>query len=237
MKIALFNGSPRAKSSSQFVLSKIRSKLDEKADFVEINLYKKAFEKTDVEKVLSCDVIVIAAPLYVDALPSHVVQAMIFIEESIHTLQKKIEVFAVSCGGFAEGYNNFLTFDIISNWCGKCGFNWNYGVGIGSAERLLVEKDNSHKKNISLWSIISFVAVKVFSYEPIFFDRFRRKSFIKVSDKLAEDIIKSASGENIYIRPFFPKTIFLNNLMTNLSFFVKIKSNGLRIKDLRRKDI
>lgn len=237
MKIALFNGSPRAKSSSQFVLSKIRSKLDEKADFVEINLYKKAFEKTDVEKVLSCDVIVIAAPLYVDALPSHVVQAMIFIEESIHTLQKKIEVFAVSCGGFAEGYNNFLTFDIISNWCVKCGFNWNYGVGIGSAERLLVEKDNSHKKNISLWSIISFVAVKVFSYEPIFFDRFRRKSFIKVSDKLAEDIIKSASGENIYIRPFFPKTIFLNNLMTNLSFFVKIKSNGLRIKDLRRKDI
>ena len=102
---------------------------------------------------------------------------------------------------------------------------------------MLVEKDKSQNKKISLWSIVGSVAVKVFTYEPPSIDRLRKKSFKKISDKLAEDIIEPHNGENIYIRPFFPKTIFFNNLMTNVSFFVKLKTNGLKIKDMGRKDL
>lgn len=237
MKIALLNGSPRVKSASGFILSQIKSKLENKAEFIEFIIYKKNIEEKDVEEILSCDTILLASPLYVDALPSHVVQAMVCIEENIHDLQKNIEVFAVSNGGFAEGHNNFIAFKIIANWCEKCGFKWNYGVGIGSAERLLVEKDKSQNKKISLWSIVGFIAVKIFTYEPSLFDKLRKKSFKKVFDKLAKDIVEPSNGENLYIRPFFPKTIFLNNLMTNVSFFVKLKTNGLKIKDIGRKDL
>ncbi len=236
MKIALLNGSPRAKSASEFVLSEIKSKLDGKAEFAEFNLFKKSLEKKDVEEILSCNTILLSSPLYIDSLPSHVIEAMSCIEKNTDSSRKNIEVFAVSNAGFVEGYNNFISFKIISNWCYKCGFNWNYGIGIGSAERLLVQKNESEPSRKSIWSIVGFIAVKVFTYEPPLFDWLRTKSFKKISDKLAKDIITPCTGKNIYIRPFFPKTVFLNNLMTNMSFFVKLKKNNLKLKDMNKKD-
>ena len=237
MKIALLNGSPRAKSVSGFVLNTLKTKLDGKADFIEFNLYKNPLNKTDAAEIAACDKIVIAAPLYVDALPSHVVQALVCIEENTVKRQHSPEVFAVSNGGFLESTNNRFSFSIISNWCAKCGFRWMYGLGIGSGERLLVEKNNSPNQKINLWSIVGLVAVKVFSYEPSAFEGLCKKSFGNAAETLARDILNSGNRENVYIRPFFPKTVFLNNLMTNASFFVKLKTNGNRLKDMTKKDL
>ncbi len=236
MKIALLNGSPRAGSVSGFVLETLKSKLIGKAEFVDFNLFRNPLSKKDVDEISTCDALLIAAPLYFDALPSHVVGALVFIEENLPENSKPLTVFAVSNGGFVESDNNIHSFRIISNWCRKCGFRWMYGLGIGSGERLLVKKSESAGRKMSLWGIIGIVAVRVFSYGAPVAEEKRKKSFLRATDSLAKDIYLSKAGENVFIRPFFPKTAFLNNLMTNASFFVKVKSNGLKIKDLFRKD-
>lgn len=236
MKIALINGSPRVKSVSGFVLDVLKTKLKYKANFVEFHLFKKPLKEKDIKEIIICDVLVIAAPLYVDALPSHVMQALIAIENFSKESPKTIEVFAVSNGGFAEGVNNAITFEILSNWCEKCGFRWMYGLGIGSGERLLVEKNKSENSKTSVWHIIGLVAVKMFTYEYKVFEKIRKNSFRILTDKMVCDILKSKEGENVYVRPFFPKTIFFNNLMTNISFFIKLKANGNNFKDMTKRD-
>ncbi len=237
MKIALINGSPRAKNVSGFVLGRLKSNIGDKSDFAEFNLYKNRLTEEEIKEILSCNSIVIAAPLYVDGLPSHVVQAMSDIEALSGSAEKNISVFAVINCGFSESVNNSTALRIVSNWCSKCGFRWMYGLGIGSGERLLVEKNSSGNGKITLWSIVGLVAVKVFTYEPEFLEKTRKNSFKKASDKMANDILQSKRGENIYVRCFFPKTVFLSNLMTNASFFVKLKTNGNKLKDMTKKDI
>ena len=237
MKIALLNGSPRAKNVSGFVLADLKSTIGDKSDFAEFNLYKNRLTEEEIKEILSCNAIVIAAPLYIDALPSHVVQALTDIEAISGSSQKNINVFAVINCGFSESVNNLTAIRIVSNWCTKCGFRWMYGLGIGSGERLLVEKNSSGNSKITLWSIIGFIAVKVFTYEPEFLEKIRKNSYRKASDKMASDILQAKSGENIYVRCFFPKTVFLSNLMTNASFFVKLKTNGNKLNDMTKKDI
>lgn len=238
MKIALINGSPRARSTSGFALEKLKENLDSKEIIVEFNLINSPLTVTDVEEISDCDAIVIASPLYFDSLPSHVINALITIENNLPTSEKSLEVFAISNGGFAEADNSAKSFSVISNWCRKCGFKWKYGIGIGSGWRLILTKDISLKKiGLKSNSVIGLIALTVCSFEPQSISRYRKKGFNNSIKKLALDITESGTSDNVYVRPFFPKSFFLSYIMTNATYFVGLKMNGCKLRDINKKDI
>lgn len=238
MKIALINGSPRARSTSGYALEKLKENLSSKGEIVEFNLISNPLTVTDVDDMSDCDAIVISSPLFFDALPSHVVSALITIENNLPMFKNSPEVFAISNGGFTEADNSAKSFSVISNWCRKCGFKWKYGIGIGSGWRLILSKDISLKKiGLNSNSIIGQIALTICSFEPKLISRFRKKGFNNSIKKLAFDITESGTSENVYVRPFFPKSFFLSYIMTNATYFVGLKMNGCKLRDICKKDI
>ncbi len=239
MKFAMINGSPRTNSASEFILNYVKDKLPAESEILHIDTVTPLSPET-VSQILLCDCIVIASPLYIDALPSSLLDAMDKIcNVSGNRRANRISVYAVINCAFYESHNNHHALEIIENWSKHCGFDWKRGVGIGAGGFLLMGSTQNveevGKKNI--WTFVRVVARTFFSYD----NPFRKKPFAKgfnfTMQSLADDIVGNTGNGNVYIRPYFPKITVLYNLMTNFSFILMIKSNGLKIKDIGRKDL
>ena len=86
MKTLLISGSPRmSKSTSVYLLNAIKDKLGENNETILFELSKNVDNKVTkkiVENLSDTDNIVIAYPLYVDCLPSHLLSALKYIEKN-----------------------------------------------------------------------------------------------------------------------------------------------------------
>ena len=83
MKVMMIDGSPKvSKSNSEYFLS-ILSNFIESKDIVKYRLSKKLDYEKIISNIKNIDILVIAFPLYVDSLPSHVLDFLsIFCEFS-----------------------------------------------------------------------------------------------------------------------------------------------------------
>ena len=72
MKIALINGSPKKKdSASGLVLENFKAFLTGDDQIItELHFYRPQITTEEVGKLMDCDALVFAFPLYVDAIPS-----------------------------------------------------------------------------------------------------------------------------------------------------------------------
>ena len=88
-----------------------------------------------------CDTLVMVLPVYVDALPGHMVQLLTRLEPAIQALEHKPRLFALCVCGFYEGTQTRTALHILRNFAERAGLAWKYGVGVGSGGFIMGVKD------------------------------------------------------------------------------------------------
>ncbi len=208
MIIAFINGSPKThESSSGCVLHELKALIDNaNHEIYEFSFKKPQLSSEETDNLVECDALVFAFPLYVDGLPSHLLNCLVQLETLFSAIKEKnILVYSVVNCGFYEGHQNELAIEIMENWCIKAGLKWGQGLAIGAGGMLPMLKNvpNGHglKKNL--------------------------EGTLK---QLANNILKSASGQNICITANFPRILY--KLAAEMGWRQSIKANGLKRKDL-----
>lgn len=205
--IALINGSPKYEnSSSEILLNRFEKiKTNNSNEIQKIHLVKNEVSLEDMELLKSCDTWVFFFPLYVDAIPGHLIECLLQIEEAVIAPKN---IYAVVCMGFFEGIQTRNALSVIENFCIKCGFNYCGGIGVGGAGAF------GGMKAIPL-------------YKGPLVD-------IDLSlQKLKDNAEQSLDAENTFVELKFPK--FLYRLAGEGNWKQVIKQNGGKTKDLNKR--
>ena len=203
LKIALINGSPKAKeSASGCILEELRELLKD-ATITEIAA--RSPDLNNIEALLEQEVLVFAFPLYVDGIPSHLLHILNQLEQTLKERKSDLVVYAIVNSGFYEGRQNEYALQLMRNWCVKANVRWGQGLGIGAGGMLSsirnVPNGQGPKKNIS-------IAMKA----------------------LVDNIMEKKSGDNFFTAPNFPR--FLYKMAAEMGWRQMVKANGLKTKNL-----
>lgn len=208
MKIAFISGSPKVKdSASDYILQELRVFLQGESNSIsEWRLRKPQLSTEEMKQLPECDAIVLAFPLYVDGIPSHLLNCLIQLENYLPTVKEKdICVYCLVNCGFYEGHQNKIALEMMENWCLRAGVKWGQGIGIGAGGMLTATK------NVPI------------GYGP-------KKNLGKALKQLADNISKCASEENMYITANFPRILY--KFSAEMGWKQMVKANGLKLKDL-----
>lgn len=181
MKIALINGSPKSNNSaSECILQEIKIFIESDNNMIsEYNFRKPQLNAEEIEELTEQDVLVFGFPLYVDGIPSHLLNCLIQLEEAFIVANKKDTlVYTLENCGFYEGHQNRVAIEMMGNWCTEAGLKW--GQGIGAGEML------QSMKTVPL------------GYGP-------KKNLGEAIKQLSDNIQKCNMGENTFIKPNSPR--------------------------------
>lgn len=137
MKTVMINASPKKRMSvSSYFMSLQRM-------FIGGTVTKERLRNTGdhqriLETLLDADAVVFCLPLYVDGIPSHVLQFMKHMETYCHENNLKLKIYVLSNGGFIEGNQNRVLMQIFEHFCERSGLAWGGGIGIGGGVMLNV---------------------------------------------------------------------------------------------------
>ncbi|MFR2743790.1 MAG: hypothetical protein ACLTA9_06230 [Clostridium saudiense] len=208
MKIMMIDGSPKvSKSNSEYFLN-ILSDFIESKDIVKYKLSKKVDYEDIIKEINTIDTLVFAFPLYVDSLPSHVLEFLIMLEENFKDNLKGVNVYVIANCGFYEGKQNKIALNIMKCWCKKMNIKWAQGIGIGAGEMMgglrNVPMGKGPNTNLGL-----------------------------ALDNLAKNINENKSEDDIFTTPsMFPRFAF--RLVANRFWISKANRNGLKKRDLNK---
>ena len=210
MRIALINGSPKgSKSASQVILNFAKGTLPKYIDCVSINLKDANVKKNVLRKIAGCDVLIWAFPLYVDAVPSHVLPWFYELEKYFNDREgPKPRVYALVNCGFYEADQNEIMLEIIKNWCAKSGLIWGQGIGFGAGGVFY------GLRNIPL-------------------GKWPFKNMEKTLKSFAVNLLAEKSAPDLFVSPNFPR--FSYKIVAEFGWRRAIIRNGLKLRDLNRK--
>ena len=134
MKILILNGSPKKKSSTSVFLGKMAGLLLTGCHVQYASLRTKNEYPEIMKQLKEIDALLLAAPLYVDGIPSHVLEFLQQAEEFCKQNGCHFLVYAISNNGFIEGAHNKSHLRMYECWCRRAGLTWGGGVGIGGGE-------------------------------------------------------------------------------------------------------
>lgn len=132
MKTLILTLSPRKNFSASMYFSKVLKFFMGKSS-VRILELKSEKQYIQVEKQLDkVDNIVFVTPVYVDTIPSTVLEKLQKMERYAKDKDIKLNVYAITNCGFYEGEQCELAQTTFKIWCEKCKFSWKGGLGIGA---------------------------------------------------------------------------------------------------------
>lgn len=134
MKILILNGSPKKKSSTSKFLSRMMGLLLTGCNIQYASLRIKSEYPKIIQQLKDIDVLILAAPLYVDGIPSHVLEFLQQAEDFCVKNDCHFWVYAISNNGFIEGAHNKSHLRMYECWCRRAELTWGGGVGIGGGE-------------------------------------------------------------------------------------------------------
>ena len=155
MKGILINGSPKRRdSSSGALLDDLRSLLDPGTETAVMTVTathpaaSSAYtgmrwepSPEDVKQFSGSSFLVLSFPLYVDAVPSHLLSFLMELEwqqknNRLLETEEPLAVYAAVNCGFYEGKQAALALRIVESWCLRCGFEYKQGIGCGAGAML-----------------------------------------------------------------------------------------------------
>lgn len=208
MRIALINGSPKAKNSaSGTLLEDIRRYVGEKAELIEFGFHSSSVSTETIDELTSTDAWVFAFPLYVDGIPGQLLSCLIQLEEA-RIQNPEIRIYGVANCGFYEGIQAELALQLLQNWCTKTGFLWGGGIGIGGGGGLAMMPKMQPGQG-------------------------PKAPIDKALATLSEVILKKESQDNKYVSVAFPR--FLYKLGAQMGWRQMIKANAGKVKDLKKR--
>lgn len=158
MKIALINASPKpAFSGSGLLLGEMRKSFSGEDSITAYELHRNHISEYTIEELLDMDAWVIFCPLYVDALPSHLLACLMQIESAAPG--KRVKVYGVINCGFYEGEQTDVAFSVLRNFCTRCGFDFYGGLGIGGGGILSMNQMLAKQKHNKIGILIRLRAL------------------------------------------------------------------------------
>ncbi len=141
-KVLLLVGSPRGKGSTSFsMLSYLGDKMNAQNCEIETVMIHKALRSTEgiqmcLDHIQDSDVIVLAAPLYVDSLPMPVIQMMEVIVDHRRrsTMDNRPLFVSIVNSGFPEAAHNLIALDICRIFAKQAHFEWGGGLPFGGGQ-------------------------------------------------------------------------------------------------------
>ena len=135
----LINCSPKRRMSASGFLARCAALLigGEKKVF---RLRTPSDHQLILQALLTAEKVVFVTPLYVDSLPSHVLEFMQKLEGHCRENQLRLKVYAIANNGFIEGRQNEPLMQVLENFSARSGLTWCGGVGIGGGVMLNVER-------------------------------------------------------------------------------------------------
>ena len=207
MKIGIINGSPRGKKSNSEILIKYLCSLLEEHQINKYYLFSSKIHSEIKSEIHNADVLIFVFPLYVDSIPSHLLETIVKFEKE-KIINSKTKIYCVVNNGFFEGKQNQLAILQMKNWCKKIGVEWGQGVGIGAGE------------------ILSYLEKVPLGKGPL-------KNLGKALNQLSNNIKTLNSDNEIYINPNWSRLLYW--IQGTISWIIKARRNGLKIRDLFRK--
>ena len=215
MRIAFVQLSPNKDGASHLLLKTLRSELSADADFIDVN------DRAAAPDLSVYDRIVLPAPVYINALPA---SATAFLTEAEAANSRKDSpiVFFISNCGYFEGENNLLAFEMIGNWCERCGFRLARRIGVGSGPRLLASANPGREtgRKSAAARVVS-LAGGLFAYDGMLSVRRDNGKCASAIRALARDIEEGNTGDDVLLRPFFPRSLLLTVVLTDVWVFIK----------------
>ena len=208
MKIVLINGSPKVKgSTSEALTGALKDRLSSKANIIEIGFHAATLPQEAINQMRDADAWVFLYPLYVDGIPGHLLSCLVELEQA-HLVNTDLHIYGIVNCGFYEGAQAEYAIEVLQNWCAKSGFTWGAGVGIGGGG----------------------ASVQIAGSKP---GQGPRAPIDRALGNLAEKILQRQTDEKRYANIGFPR--FIYKLGAQLGWRIEIKSNGGKVKDLRKK--
>lgn len=210
MRIALINGSPKAKeNASGWLLEYVKAQFGQDAEATTVH-FRRAMAPTEEQlaELTQADAWLFAFPLYVDGIPGHLLSVLRMLETAgLANEQRKI--YGICNCGFYEGEQNEPALDVLRNWSVKCGYVWSGAVGIGGGGATL--------------SLTGMGKVGEVLMKPV----------LKALIGFAERIEKGQMKENVYVSIALPRAIY--QFCAHDGWKKKIKANGGKVEDLERR--
>ena len=207
MIIALINGSPKInESASGMILHVIREKLGDSHEYVTCDVAK--FDKEQsLGSLKDCDALVFSFPLYVDGVPSHLLNFLDEIKDDIKAVAPNVTVWAIANNGFYEGHQNALALDMVQCFCHASGLKWGQGIGVGAGGMVgAAPIGNGPMKNLGM-----------------------------ALDRIVENILNSNSDVNLFIVPNFPR--FLYKMVAHIGWKRDAKKSGTKAINIYYKPV
>lgn len=140
-KICFINGSPRGKASCSKILTQVVLDMLDKEKVQVYNLEATESMRTkkseeDFKLLKEMNSIIFVFPLYIDAIPSNLLEYMNAFEEYIisEKLKVDINIYAIINNGFIEGSQNINALKIMCHYAKAIGCSFKFGIGIGAGE-------------------------------------------------------------------------------------------------------
>jgi hypothetical protein len=210
MKISMINGSQKiGESSSGIMLERLNERIKGKHEVKFYNSGVKQFTNEILEEIIAGEVIVLAFPLFVYAIPSNTLRMLVDLANKIKQKQaNEIIIYVIINNGFYEARQNSTAFDIIKNWCERSGVIFGGGIGQGAGEM--------------------FGQLK---HLPLHKSPFANLG--RALETMAEAMELKQTFEIKYLSPYFPR--FLWKIMAVRFWNALATKNGLKKKDIIRK--
>lgn len=136
MRVLLINGSPKARfANSSYFLSLLKLGLGGHA-LQQVKLTGSAVYSQAFDAMAGADAVVFAMPVYVDTVPSRVLQFMEYVAGRRQNGGDGPKIYVVANCGFYEGAHCRLVFEQMRCWCSRAGLQWGGGLGLGAGEML-----------------------------------------------------------------------------------------------------
>lgn len=91
-----------------------------------------------VATIAQADLVILAAPLYVDSLPAAVIRFLEILAQQLddHPRPETQRLVAISNSGFPEAHQNDLALEIYRRFARETGFEWAGGLAMGAGEAI-----------------------------------------------------------------------------------------------------
>ena len=138
MNLLILNASPKKKGGASRFFSGLFRLFLPGSRKKTLSLSSRQDFRRALELLPDMDAVCLFVPLYVDGLPTHVVEFLVQAEEYCKARPCRFRLYAVVNNGFVEGRQNRPALRMLQAWCERAGAVWGGGVGVGGGVMLQV---------------------------------------------------------------------------------------------------